>query len=83
MVSSDIFKGSKGAVFGPYKDQGSFKISKITAIKRMPDSVKASHILIPFVGAQRVAPDVKRTEEDAKLSRNSYNAFLNEGQDDH
>ena len=66
MVSSDIFKGSKGAVFGPYKDQGSFKISKITAIKRMPDSVKASHILIPFVGAQRVAPEVTRTEEDAK-----------------
>ena len=32
----------------------------------MPDSVKASHILIPFVGSQRVAADVTRTEEEAK-----------------
>jgi len=65
-VSSDIFKGSKGAVVGPYKDKGFFKISKITATNKMPDSVKASHILIPFVGAQRVAPEITRTEDEAK-----------------
>ena len=65
-VSSAIFKGSKGAVFGPYKDQGFFKISKIMAVKKMPDSAKASHILIPFIGAQRATPDVIRTEEEAK-----------------
>ena len=65
-VASTIFKGSKGDVFGPYKDQGFFKISKIMEVSKMPDSAKASHILIPFVGAQRVAPDVTRTEEEAK-----------------
>ena len=65
-VSSDIFKASKGSVIGPYKDKGFFKISKITAVNKMPDSVKASHILIPFVGAQRVAPDVTRSEDAAK-----------------
>ena len=65
-VASTIFKGFKGDVFGPYKDQGFFKISKIMAVSKMPDSAKASHILIPFVGAQRVAPDVTRTEEEAK-----------------
>ncbi|WP_439127547.1 peptidylprolyl isomerase [Polaribacter sp.] len=65
-VAKEIFNGNKGDVFGPYKDQGYFKISKITEVTKMPDSVKASHILIPFVGAQRVAPDVTRTEEDAK-----------------
>jgi peptidylprolyl isomerase/peptidyl-prolyl cis-trans isomerase D len=65
-VSSDIFKASKGTVVGPYKDKGFFKISKITAINKMPDSVKASHILIPFVGAQRVAPEITRTEDEAK-----------------
>ena len=32
----------------------------------MPDSVKASHILIPFVGAQRVAPEITRAEDEAK-----------------
>jgi peptidylprolyl isomerase/peptidyl-prolyl cis-trans isomerase D len=43
-----------------------FKVSKITAVSKIPDSVKASHILIPFVGSQRATPDIKRTEEEAK-----------------
>lgn len=65
-VADAIFSAAKGEVVGPYKDKGFFKISKITEITQMPDSVKASHILIPFTGAQRVAPEVTRTEEDAK-----------------
>ncbi|QOD60537.1 peptidylprolyl isomerase [Polaribacter haliotis] len=64
-VANDIFAGDKGEVFGPYKDQGYFKISKIVEVSKMPDSVKASHILIPFVGAQRATPDITRTEEQA------------------
>lgn len=65
-VANEIFAGNEGDVFGPYKDQGFFKISKITEVTKLPDSVKASHILIPFVGAQRATPDVIRTEEEAK-----------------
>ena len=70
-VAPAIFKGAKGDVFGPYKDQGFFKISKITEVTKMPDSAKASHILIPFIGAQRVAPNVTRTEEEAKKTADS------------
>ena len=66
IVANEIFSGNKGDVFGPYKDQGFFKISKITEITKMPDSVKASHILIPYVGSQRVTPDVTRTKEQAE-----------------
>ena len=66
VVSEKIFEGAKGDVFGPYKDKGYFKISKIVEVAKMPDSVKASHILIPFVGAQRATPDITRTEEEAK-----------------
>ncbi|WP_088323902.1 peptidylprolyl isomerase [Polaribacter tangerinus] len=65
-VANEIFEGNVGDVFGPYKDQGYFKLSKITEVSKMPDSVKASHILIPFVGAQRVSPEIERTEEEAK-----------------
>jgi peptidylprolyl isomerase/peptidyl-prolyl cis-trans isomerase D len=64
-VANEIFSGNKGDVFGPYKDQGFFKISKITEISKMPDSVRASHILIPFIGSQRAAQDVTRTKEQA------------------
>ncbi len=65
-VANEIFAGNKGDVFGPYKDQGFFKISKITEVAKMPDSVKASHILIPFVGSQRAAQNVTRTKEQAE-----------------
>ncbi len=65
-VANEIFAGNKGDVFGPYKDQGFFKISKITEVAKMPDSVKASHILISFVGSQRAAQNVTRTKEQAE-----------------
>ena len=75
-VSSEIFNGAKGDVFGPYKDQGYFKISKIVEVTKMPDSVKSSHILIPFAGAQRATPDVSRTEEEAQKLADSLLAVV-------
>lgn len=65
-VADAIFSGNKGDVFGPYKDKEFYKISKITEVSNLPDSVKASHILLSFVGSQRVAPEVSRTQEEAK-----------------
>lgn len=65
-VAKQIFEGNEGDVFGPYKDQGFFKISKITEVTKMPDSVKASHILIPFIGSQSATSDVTRTKEQAE-----------------
>jgi peptidyl-prolyl cis-trans isomerase D len=70
-VANEIFSGNKGDVFGPYKDQGFFKISKITEISKMPDSVRASHILIPFIGSQSAAQDVTRTKEQASILADS------------
>ena len=66
VISEAVFAGNKGDVFGPYKDREHFKISKITEVMELPDSAKASHILIPFVGALRAGADITRTEEDAK-----------------
>lgn len=65
-IANQLFEGAEGDVVGPYKDKNAFKISKVLEVAQMPDSVRASHILIPFVGSQRVAPDVTRTEEEAK-----------------
>ncbi|TMM32081.1 peptidylprolyl isomerase [Polaribacter aestuariivivens] len=70
-VANEIFAGNEGDVYGPYKDQNKFKISKIVEVSKMPDSVKASHILIPFVGAQRATPDVTRTKEEAQVLADS------------
>ncbi len=65
-VADEIYALKEGEVFGPYEDKGFYKISKVTEVVKMPDSVRASHILIPFVGSQRATPDVTRTEEEAK-----------------
>lgn len=54
-----------GEIFGPYKDAGSYKLSKMMG--RKPNgSVKASHILIAYEGATRANPEVTRTKEEAE-----------------
>ncbi|QCW98715.1 peptidylprolyl isomerase [Aggregatimonas sangjinii] len=54
-----------GEMYGPYRDGDYFKVSKMVA--RKPNgSVKASHILLGYEGAQSANPDVKRTKEEAE-----------------
>ncbi len=54
-----------GETFGPYRDGDFFKISKMID-RRANGSVKASHILITYEGAQRANPEIKRTKEEAE-----------------
>jgi len=45
-VSGWAFSAAEKDVFGPVKEGDTYKIYKINAIKMLPDSVKASHILL-------------------------------------
>lgn len=54
-----------GGIYGPYRDGNFFKFSKMVDKKPM-GSVKASHILISFAGAERANPEVQRTKEEAE-----------------
>lgn len=54
-----------GDTFGPYAAAGFTKIVKLTG-KKLAPSVKASHALISYEGAQRAKPEVTRTKEEAK-----------------
>ncbi len=63
-----------GAIYGPYKDGEYFKISKIEAVKTLPDSAKAAHILISYQGATRGNPN--RTKEVAKKMADSILALV-------
>ena len=54
-----------GELFGPYEDGEAFKISKMVA-KKPNGSVKASHILITYEGAERADPSIKRTKDEAE-----------------
>ncbi|TMM59475.1 peptidylprolyl isomerase [Maribacter algarum] len=54
-----------GETFGPYRDGNFFKISKMIA-RKTNGSVKASHILVTYEGAERANPEIKRTKEEAE-----------------
>ena len=70
-IADSIYNLNEGEVYGPYKDNGFFKVSKLIAVKQIPDSAKVRHILIPFRGAQSAAPEVTQTEEEAKKTADS------------
>lgn len=74
--ADSIYKLNEGEVFGPYKDNGYFKISKVIAVKQIPDSAKVRHILLPFIGAQSAGPDVTQTEAEAKKTADSLLTIL-------
>lgn len=76
VIADDLFKGKEGDVFGPYKDLNFFKLSKITKVVQLPDSAKASHILIPFLGASSADATVTQTEEEAKKTADSLLAVV-------
>ena len=40
--------------------------TKLVSVKTLPDSVKASHILLAYIGATRANPEVTRTKEEAE-----------------
>ena len=55
-----------GETYGPYKENEAFKVSKLVS-KKTNGAVKASHVLISFVGAERVNPSVTRTKDEARV----------------
>lgn len=64
-LASNLFDAPIGTVHGPYKDGKFMKLAKVVAETKMPDSAKASHILIAWEGL-RTGSDVTRTKDDAK-----------------
>ena len=58
-------------VFGPYEDEGSFKVAKLLAVAERPDSVRARHILL--------APDQTQTLEDIRREADSLIKLIRSG----
>jgi peptidyl-prolyl cis-trans isomerase D len=74
-VADSIFDLNVGDVYGPYKDNGYFKITKVIDITKQPDSVQARHILIPFIGS-RSANETALPKEEAKRQADSLLAMF-------
>jgi peptidyl-prolyl cis-trans isomerase D len=71
VAQDSIFKLPVGQFYGPYKDNEMVKITKVVEEKFIPDSVKARHLLIPFVGSRAAAAETTQTEEEAKATADS------------
>merc|ERR1712000_277708 len=66
VVADTLMAMSVGEIYGPYKDGGSYKVSKVMDRKEN-GTVKASHILISWEGSERANPAVTRTKEEAEV----------------
>jgi len=65
-----IFNLTEGETYGPYEENGYWKLSKVIESKNIPDSVKASHILVTFQGSQ-LGADVTRSKDEAQALADS------------
>jgi peptidyl-prolyl cis-trans isomerase D len=54
-IDSIMFSAPVGFVFGPYLENNVYKLAKVSAVKMLPDSVKASHILLKMDPAKKDA----------------------------
>jgi len=71
VIDSIMFAQQPGFIYGPYIDGDNYFIAKLVAFKNLPDSVHARHILI--------APNEKRTKEQAKAMADSLKKVLEKG----
>ena len=73
-ISDFAFHGKIGDIYGPYKDDHAYKLIKIDSIGNLPDSVRASHILIKpatagsYAKAVALADSLKNLLENHKAS---------------
>ena len=59
-----------GFVFGPYFDQNAYNLVRIVDMQNRADSLRASHILIPYIGSLR-SEDTITTKEMAQKRADS------------
>ncbi|TBW28054.1 peptidylprolyl isomerase [Gramella sp. KN1008] len=75
-----IFNLEEGETFGPYEENGYWKLSKVVETKNIPDSVKASHILVTYQGSQ-LGAGVSRSKEEAQQLADSIAGVVRNDKD--
>ncbi len=63
--ANEIFNLQPGELYGPYKEGGYWKVSRLIEARQIADSAKASHIMISWQGLPTAA-GATRTKEQAK-----------------
>ena len=60
-----MFAAKVGASYGPYFENNTYKIARLVEIKNLPDSMKASHILIRPAAQTKEAMDAAKAQADS------------------
>ncbi|WCO01183.1 peptidylprolyl isomerase [Psychroserpens ponticola] len=76
VAADTIYNTNVGGIYGPYKDAGFYKLSKVVAETQLPDSVKVRHILVPYAGAQSAQPTVTATLDEARSLADSIKTVV-------
>ncbi|OQA09394.1 MAG: Chaperone SurA precursor [Bacteroidetes bacterium ADurb.Bin397] len=77
VIDTPFFGGAAvGTVIGPYEEGNAYKVSKLLASKNMPDSIKVSHALVAYAGAERAPAEVTRTRDQAQATADSLLAII-------
>ncbi len=74
MLDTFMFTHEKGAIYGPYFENNAYKVSKLSDVRELPDSVHARHILIQ--------PNENLPADKAKALADSLMELLKEGKAD-
>jgi len=64
-IDSVMFNSEVGTVSAPYMLNNEFHTARLISVGQRPDSMQASHILISYVGAYNVLPEVVLTRDQA------------------
>lgn len=70
-IAGDLINLEAGDVYGPYKVENTYNLSRVLETKNMPDSSDSKHILIRYAGTMRASEDITRTKEEAQLLADS------------
>jgi len=65
-VADTLINLNEGAIYGPYKVDNSFYLTKVLETKKMPDSAESKHILIRYAGTLRAPETITKTKEEAQ-----------------
>ncbi len=65
-VADTLINLNEGDIYGPFKVDNAFYLTKVLETKRMPDSADSKHILIRYAGTMRASETITRTKEEAQ-----------------
>jgi len=72
-IRDSVYNASTSEIFGPYFEDGAYKLSRLHEVEMRPDSVRARHILI--------VPDNNRSLDQARELADSIKGLIDAGAD--